>query len=105
MLFRKTETVPETETVPVSAPETEPVPETVLDGQDEPMEQEQEHDGDGVGVDVGVDDLKRTVDDANPYRVTCVDARNGFNELSRKAMLWTVRHHWSKGSCFAFICY
>ena len=34
-----------------------------------------------------------------------VDARNGFNELSRKAMLWTVRHLWAYGARFAFNCY
>jgi hypothetical protein len=34
-----------------------------------------------------------------------VDARNGFNELSRKAMLWTVRHRWPAGARFSFNCY
>ena len=34
-----------------------------------------------------------------------VDARNGFNELSRLAMLWTVRHRWPAGARFAFNCY
>jgi hypothetical protein len=33
------------------------------------------------------------------------DARNGFNEISRKAMLWTVRHRWPNGARFAFNCY
>ena len=37
--------------------------------------------------------------------LTLIDARNGFNELSRMAMLWTVRHRWPKGSRFAFNCY
>jgi hypothetical protein len=37
--------------------------------------------------------------------LTLVDARNGFNELSRYAMLWTARHHWSKGARFAFNYY
>ncbi len=37
--------------------------------------------------------------------MTLVDARNGFNELSRYAMLWTARHHWPKGARFAFNCY
>ena len=37
--------------------------------------------------------------------VVLVDARNGFNELGRKAMLWTVRHLWAGGSRFAFNCY
>ena len=34
-----------------------------------------------------------------------IDARNGFNELSRLAMLWTVRHLWKNGARFAFNCY
>ena len=37
--------------------------------------------------------------------LTLVDARNGFNELSRLAMLWNVRNLWPKGSRFAFNCY
>ena len=34
-----------------------------------------------------------------------VDARNGFKELSRLAMLWTMRHRWPSGARFAFNCY
>ena len=34
-----------------------------------------------------------------------VDARNGFNELSRLAMLWTVQHRWPTGARFAFNYY
>ena len=37
--------------------------------------------------------------------LTLVDARNGFNELSRYAMLWTARHRWPKGAQFVFNCY
>ena len=37
--------------------------------------------------------------------MTLVDAKNGFNELSRYAMLWTVRHKWAKVSRFAMNCY
>ena len=43
--------------------------------------------------------------DDDPLGVLLVDARNGFNELSRKAMLWTVRHLWYNGARFAFNCY
>jgi hypothetical protein len=46
------------------------------------------------------------VDTADSPRVTLlVDARNGFNELGRKIMLWTVHHTWAAGSHFAFNCY
>jgi hypothetical protein len=34
-----------------------------------------------------------------------VDAKNGFNELSRKAALWTVRHPWPAGARLVFNCY
>jgi hypothetical protein len=37
--------------------------------------------------------------------VLLVDAKNGLNELSRKAMLWTTRHLWANRSRFAFYCY
>lgn len=40
-----------------------------------------------------------------PKAVVQIDARNGFNELSRQSMLWTVRHRWAAGSRFAFNCY
>ena len=43
--------------------------------------------------------------EAEPSGTTLVDARNGFNELIRFAMLWTVRHHWPAGARFAFNCY
>jgi hypothetical protein len=33
------------------------------------------------------------------------DARNGFNELNRYLMLWTMAHLWIQGSRFAFNCY
>jgi hypothetical protein len=41
----------------------------------------------------------------SPSVLLLVDARNGFNELSRLAMLWTVRHRWPSGARFAFNCY
>ena len=31
--------------------------------------------------------------DEEPSGTTLVDARNGFNDLSRLTMLWTVQHH------------
>ena len=43
--------------------------------------------------------------EAEPIGTTLVDARNGFNNLSRLAMLWTVRHRWPAGVRFAFDCY
>ena len=43
--------------------------------------------------------------DADPGVTTLVDSRNGFNELIRLAMLWTVHHFWPEGSRFAINCY
>ena len=43
--------------------------------------------------------------DADPSGTTLVDARNGFNELSRLEMLRTVRKHWPEGAMFAFNLY
>jgi hypothetical protein len=41
----------------------------------------------------------------DPNGTLLVDAMNGFNELGRRAMLWTVRHKWAAGARFAFNCY
>ena len=43
--------------------------------------------------------------DAEPGGKTIVDSCNGFNELIRLEMLWTVRHRWPEGTRFAFNCY
>jgi hypothetical protein len=40
-----------------------------------------------------------------PEGLTLIDARNGFNELSHYAMLWTARHRWPEGTRFALNCY
>ncbi len=40
-----------------------------------------------------------------PEGLTLIDARNGFNELSHYAMLWTARHRWPESTRFAFNCY
>ena len=41
--------------------------------------------------------LEFLTQDAERSGTTLVDARNGFNELSRLEMLWTVRHRWLEG--------
>ena len=61
----------------------------------------------GVEVEGGSDEgergeggLKSTgilTQDAEPGGTTLVDARNGFNDMSRLEMLWTVRHLWPGG--------
>jgi hypothetical protein len=41
----------------------------------------------------------------DPSGTLLIDAMNGFKELGRRAMLWTVRHKWAAGARFAFNCY
>ncbi|KAI2506095.1 hypothetical protein MHU86_8326 [Fragilaria crotonensis] len=48
---------------------------------------------------------RRGLSSAEASAVLLVDATNGFNELGRKAMLWTVRHRWANGARFSFNCY
>ena len=48
--------------------------------------------------------LELLTQEAEPSGTTLVDACNGFNELSRLAMLWTVRHRWLAGERSSFNC-
>ena len=48
----------------------------------------------GEGTQRALEDLEFLTQDAEPSGTTLVDAHNGFNKLSRLAMLWTVRHRW-----------
>ena len=52
-----------------------------------------------------LDASPETLQELNHRACLLIDAKNGFNELNRRAMLWTVRHLWPQGSCFAFNCY
>ena len=56
----------------------------------------------GGGTQRALEDLEFLNQEAEPSGTTLVDARNGFNKLSRLAMLWTVRHRWTAGERFAF---
>ena len=38
----------------------------------------------------------------HPIGTGLVDARNGFSELIRLTIMWTVHHHWSAGARFEF---
>ena len=49
--------------------------------------------------------LEFLTQDAEPSWKTLVDARNGFNKLSRLAMLWNVQHRWPSRARFLFNCY
>ena len=59
----------------------------------------------GGGNQRSLEALELLTRDAEPSGTTLIDARNGFNELSRLAMMWTVRHRWPAGARFVFNCY
>ena len=56
----------------------------------------------GGGTQRALGALEFLTQEAESSGTTLVDAHNGFNELSRLAMLWTVRHRWPTGARFAF---
>ena len=90
---------------------TEEEAEEGLEASLETQEMDVEGDGgrDGEEGDRGtqraLEALEFLTQDAEPSGTTLVDARNGFNELSRLAMLWTVWHCWPSGARFAFNSY
>ena len=59
----------------------------------------------GEGTQRALGALEFLTQDAYPSRSTIVDACNGFNDLSRLAMMWTVRHRWPEGARLAFNFY
>ena len=74
----------------------------------ETQEMETEGDGGSKGEEGGggtqraLEALEFLTQYAEPSGTTLVDARNGFNDLSRLAMLCTVWHRWPAGARFAF---
>ena len=56
----------------------------------------------GGGTQRALEALEFLTQEAEPSGTTLVGARNGFNKLSRLAMLWTVQHCWPAGARFAF---
>ena len=75
------------------------------------QEMKVKEDGGSEGEDEGgeiqraLEALEFLIQEAEPSGTTLVDARNGFNDLSRLEILWTVRHRWPAGARFAFNCY
>ena len=59
----------------------------------------------GGGTQQALEALEFLTQEAEPSGTMPVDARNGFNKLSRLAMLRTVRHRWPAGARIAFNCY
>ena len=73
------------------------------DGKDDGASEGEEEDG-GTLRALGDPEIFVTHDE-NPSGTMLVDARNGFNELSRLEMLWTVRHRLPAGARFTLNCY
>ena len=71
------------------------------------VEEEGESEGEegGGGTQRALGSIEFLTQDADPIGTVCVDACNGFNELSRLSMLWTVCHRCLTGERFVFKCY
>ena len=90
--------------------ETAGAEEEVAEGLEAALEMEVEERGregeeGGGGNQQALESLEFLTQESEPSGTMIVDSRNGFKELSRLAMLWTVRHRWSSGAIFAFNCY
>ena len=91
--------------------ETAGTEEEAAEGLAAALEMEMEEDrvrevGDeGGGAQTALGALEFLTQEAEPSSATLIDSRNGFNELSRLEMLWTVRHLWPVGARFTFNCY
>ena len=68
-------------------------------------DRDSEGEGGGYGTQRSLGDLDFLTQNADPSGTTLVDARNGFNDLSRLTMLWTGWHRLPAGVRFAFNCY
>ena len=42
------------------------------------------------------------IQEAEPGNPTLIDAHNGFNDLIRLVVMWTMRHRWAVGERFVF---
>ena len=69
------------------------------------VDRESEGEEGGGGTQRALEALEFFTQEAELSVITLNDARNGFNELSRLAMLWTVQHRCPEGARFAFNCY
>ena len=90
--------------------ETAGTEEEAAEGLEAALEMEVEERGSegeegGGGNQWALEALESLTQEAEPSVTTVVDAHNGFNELSRLAMIWNVQHSWSAGAIFAFNCY
>ena len=70
---------------------------------DDGMVSEGQGEGDGTRRVLG--DLEFLTQYAEPSGTTIVDDHNGFNDLRRLVMIWTVQHRWPTGARIAFDFY
>ena len=88
--------------------ETAGIEEEAVEGLEAELEMElegateSEGEEDGVGTQRALVTLEFLTQDSELSGTTLVNARNGFNKLSRLAMLWTVQHRWPAEARFAF---
>ena len=73
-------------------------------GMDVEEDRDSEGEEGGEGTQRALGALEFLTQDAEPSGTTLVDAHNGFKELSRLAMIWTVRHRWPAGARFTLNC-
>ena len=71
------------------------------------MEVKEEGEGEegGYGTIRALVAIELLTHEAYPSGKTIIDARNGFNKISRLAILWTVKHLWPAGARFEFNCF
>ena len=86
--------------------ETEGTEKEAAEQLDAALEMEVEEEGEGEeGGDGNIRALgaiEFLTQEEDPSGITLVDDPNGFNELSRLVIMWTVRHLWPAGARFAF---
>ncbi len=75
------------------------------EGEIPPWEQEEDDALGAIVAEAASEESDLDGDDMDPVALILADAANGFNNLSRFAMLWTIRHRWPRAALFAFNCY
>ena len=91
--------------------ETAGTEEEASEGLTEALRMEVEEEGASEGEEEGggtlqaLRSLEFLTQEAEPSGTPLIDAHNRFKEMSRLAMLWTVRHQLLAGARFKFNCY
>ena len=85
----------------------EVVEEGIYEGETaEADEDDTEAEGGGIGGDLlALEATGILTQDTEPGGTKIIDVHNGFKDLSRLSMRWTVYQHWTAGASFEFNCY